>query len=197
MKTPKKRNKKRNFRKTLNNASSVSLRFGGLGVWFTCNFNVAHVLSKHNKELFLPSQKTADLIVNFEHNWHYTLFVMCREQSGKEYIVSGTPNLVNEKGIPLSERKMYQKDLADALDEAHHDFKKKVNQLHIVNTGWVAFPFKCEVSEEYIDEVATKYKCWDYPSKYQYQLNQHHKKVEDDIKTINYLKMMQKPELGG
>ena len=183
----KKRNKKYNPRKASPTVASQQLRMNKLGVWQTCDQEHARVISMRTHEVFDPASKTAGLISNYPHFWHYTLFVLLREQDGTCYVTTGEPLLPDEKGLPLSKRRLNQADLANSLNSAHHKFLESVNQLHVVNTGWVAFPYPQEISEELIYEISSSLGAWKYLSRWENQRKQSEKeqqKTVDSIKSI-------------
>lgn len=194
-KPKKKRNKKYNPNRIAPVAADASLRQNKLAVWSTCDMENAKVLSMRTKKLFDPAQKTAHLIADYPHFWHYTLVVYCRKQTGEEYIVTGEPELPDEKGIPLSERRLDQAKLAEALDKAHKEFMEgSVNPLHIVNTGWVAFPYKAEIDEQTICEIADAHGAWGYLSRYEAQIKEAAKKRVKDEEGITQLKSKKLPD---
>lgn len=185
---PKKRNKKYNPRKVAPTVASQQLRMNKLGVWQTCDHEHARVLSTRTKEVFDPASKTASLISNYPHFWHYTLFVLLRKQDGTCYVVTGEPLLPNEKGIPLSERRLNQANLATSLNSAHHKFLESVNQLHIVNTGWVAFPYPQEISEEHIYEISADLGAWDYLSRWEKQAKQPKAEQQQKVDALKHIR---------
>lgn len=196
MSTPRKRNKKYNPRKIGPVAAAASLKMNKLGVWFTCNEEHAKVLSMKTKTVFDPSIKTAQLISGYPHFWHYTMVIYCRNQQGEEYIITGEPELPDENGVALSARRLDQAQLAKSLDDAHHAFLKEVNTLHIVNTGWVAFPYKAEIDEQTICEIADAQGVWDFLSKWEGQVKAAKEKRKTEISDLESVKTKALPELG-
>lgn len=181
----KKRNKKYNPRKASPTVASQQLRMNKLGVWFTCDNEHARVISMRSKTVFDPASKTARLLSDYPHFWHYTMFVLAKKQDGTRYITTGEPLLPDEKGIPLSARRLNQADLANSLDSAHKAFLKSVNTLHIVNTGWVAFPYPQEISEELIYDITADMGAWDYLSRWEKQQKEAQKAKDEEQALLN------------
>lgn len=116
-----------------------------------------------------PTQELANKFVGYRHHWKYTLFILCRDQNGVESIVLSNEvdfKINGKKGVPF-----YQTDVAAELDAAHWKFLKTVNALHVLNTGWIAFPYHHDLTEdeilEKIDGLCHINKCWDYLTKYE------------------------------
>lgn len=196
MSKSKKRNKQYNPRKIGPVAAAASLKMNKLGVWSTCDQEHAKVLSMRTKTVFDPAGDTAHLISGYPHFWHYTLVIYCRNQQGEEYIVTGEPELPDEKGVALSARRLDQAHLAKSLNDAHHAFLKEVNPLHIVNTGWVAFPYKATIDERTICKIADAQGVWGFLSKWEGEVKAAKEKRKTEISDIESVKTKALPELG-
>jgi len=194
---PKKRKtKKYNPNKTAPVLADNYLRRNKLAVWFTCNMKNAEVLSIPKQTLFIPNSVTASFITDYPHFWNYTLIVFCRDQKKQEYIVTGEPELASENGIPLSKRRLKQADLAAALNTAHIDFmKENVNSLHVANTGWLAFPYNCELSEEAICKIADKHNVWNYKTKWETEVQSKIKSRQETVNLIQHKPVLNKSKL--
>ncbi len=66
-------------------------------------------------------------------NWYYECSVVCRDQNGKEYVVS-EPHYFQSRYRQSDER------LNKYLNDVHVAFKEKQNPLHIITMAWVAIP---------------------------------------------------------
>jgi hypothetical protein len=192
-----KRSKKYNPRKSAPTQSSMSLRAKGLAVWFSCDKKHARVVHVKQQRVFDPDPETASQISNFPHKWSYTLVVYCRNAKKEEYIVTGVPNLADEKGTPLWERRLNQANLAEALDTAHKDFLAKLEHPDdVVNTGWIAFPYKASIDEFTICTIADKENAWGFPSKREAKIITKKKEISQTVAGIDSIKRKSLPKLG-
>jgi hypothetical protein len=76
-----------------------------------------------------PSATVARAITDIPHEWAINCSVLCRDQLGKEYLVT---QQVACKG------RYYHSDLIDVLNQYHKDLVKTCNKLHVINYGWLA-----------------------------------------------------------
>jgi hypothetical protein len=193
----KRRTKKHNPKKLIRVVADGHLKRNQLAVWSTVSSDHAQVLSMKTKTVFDPDQFTAECITAHAHHWSYTLVVYCRDQNGQEYIVTGEPELPDADGINLADRRLKQSDLAVSLNQAHQDFiKESINPLHISNTGWIAFPYKAEISEEDICKIADSLGIWKYKTRWEVQAKAAVKERQDTVKAINQSKTKTFTELG-
>ena len=79
------------------------------------------------------SQQVAELIAGLPWKWYFECSVICRDQNGKEYIVSETVHC--ESAYRQSDPR-----LNDFLNTHHKAFLAKQNHLHVVTLAWVAVP---------------------------------------------------------
>jgi len=84
-----------------------------------------------------PSSTTARAITDIPHQWAINCSVLCRDQFGKEYLVT---QQVACKG------RYYHSDLIDVLNDNHKALVKTCNEQHVINYGWIA-----TVNDEEID----------------------------------------------
>lgn len=193
----KKRSKKYNPNRIGPVAAAASLKMNKLGVWSTCDVEHAKVLSMKTKTVFNPDATTAAMIANYPHFWHYTMVIFCRDQNKQNYLITGEPHLPDENGVALSARRLDQAKLAESLNEAHKEFlKEAVNPLHVVNTGWVAFPYKAEIDEETIAKIADGLGVWEHLSKWEAQVKEATAKRKQEVSDIDSIKTRSVPQLG-
>lgn len=70
-------------------------------------------------------------IITFEYAWSITLFYLCRNEFGKEYI----------KDINIKLSKCKESIIAESVSDMLDDFEKQNNRNHILNKGWIAIPY--------------------------------------------------------
>jgi|TARA_R110000851_G_scaffold247540_3_gene400060 hypothetical protein len=175
--------------------ADAHLRKNKLAVWFTCDMKNAAVVSLSSKTIFNPDTKTANAIANYSHYWSYTLVIFCRDQLGSEYLITGEPELPDLNGKPFNSIRMRQNEVAESLDKAHKKFMKDCsNTLHVCNTGWIAFPYKAEIDEETICQIADKHGVWNFKSKFEKMKAE---KVKERQETTDLLKRKATPKLVG
>ena len=109
------------------------------------------------------SQDVAESVANGCFNWYYECSVVCRDQTGKEYVVS-------EPHYFKSRYRQSDKRLNDYLIEAHVAFKEKQNPLHVVTMAWVAIPVIDETEDldlETLGKIYEQLGAFDYLSKWE------------------------------
>lgn len=80
-----------------------------------------------------PTETEATLIARNAWFWAFELSVLCRDQSGEEYVTS-------EPMFCQSAYKQGTKELIDLLNKEHARFANTCNRLHMVTLAWVAAP---------------------------------------------------------
>lgn len=189
----KKPRKSYNAKKNSSAIADAALKLNKLAVWFTCDLENAAVVSLKTKTLFNPDMQTAEAITGHDHHWSYTLVVFCRDQNGEEYLVTGEPELPDLDGKPFNTVRMRQSQVAESLDEAHKKFMEtSINTLHVCNTGWIAFPYKAEIDEETICQIADKYGVWKYKTKFEKMKSD---KLKERQETVELIKNKTYPKL--
>lgn len=184
--TKKVRNKQYNPLKNAQIAADLSLRKNKLAVWFTCDLENAVIVSLKTHELFNPDSLIANQITSYDHYWSYTLVVFCRDQNGQEYLITGEPELPDLDGKSFNSVRMRQSQLSEGMDTAHKKFmKESTNTLHVCNTGWIAFPYKAEIDEKTICEIASKHGVWKYKTKFEKMVADKVKEKRDTIALID------------
>lgn len=109
------------------------------------------------------SQDVAESVAKGCFNWYYECSVVCRDQTGKEYVVS-EPHYFKSRYRQSDQR------LNDYLNEAHVAFKEKQNPLHVVTMAWVAIPVIDETEDldlETLGKIYEQLGAFDYLSKWE------------------------------
>lgn len=158
--------------KTKAEKAGIALRNMNVGVMFTRDFGHASLINLTTLERIRPSPasyEAAKLIAEHRHHWYYKIFVLCRDPQGQERIEFADVDINGNE-------RYFQTELSDALDAAHKAFiKNNTNHYHMVNTGWLALPYRPFSGfepEPLVDSYCTIYKCWDYLSKYEAEKNE-------------------------
>ena len=162
MKKKAKRNKKYNPRKYLDLVVRDRVK----------NFAIAMVLGE-TKYCTLIDYKTGeelnvtvDVAESVEQgcfNWYYECSVVCRDQTGKEYVVS-------EPHYFQSRYRQSDKRLNKYLNQVHAVFKEKQNPLHVITMAWVAIPVIDETENLDLETLGKIYEnlgAFDYLSKWE------------------------------
>lgn len=109
------------------------------------------------------TQQLANLIANLPWEWYIEYSVICRDQSGKEYVVS-------EPVYCHSAYRQCDPRLSDFLNKNHLAFYNKQNPLHVITLAWVAVPNigdKVELPIETLDKIYTELGAFEYLSKWE------------------------------
>lgn len=109
------------------------------------------------------SQQVAELIAGLPWKWYIECSVICRDQSGKEYIVS-------EPVYCDSAYRQSDPRLSTFLNEHHIALYKKQNPLHVITLAWVATPNigkKVELPIETLDAIYTELGAFEYLSQWE------------------------------
>ena len=109
------------------------------------------------------SRAVADSVAEGCWNWYYECSVVCRSQTGEEYINS-------ESHYFQSRYRQSDKRLNKYLNKVHAELKKKQNPLHVVTLAWVAIPVFDKAEELDLDTLGRIYKqlgAFDYLSKWE------------------------------
>lgn len=162
-------NKKRPKQTSKEKRISLELKNAQLAVFLAKSTKKAKIIHTTSLLFQNPNQTLADKFVNYRHHWKYRMFILCRDQRGEQYIIlSDEPSFKFDglKGVPFK-----QPDIANELDAAHHKFLKDCNQMHVLNTGWLAFPYHHDYTEDellaMIDGLCDINQCWDYNTKWE------------------------------
>lgn len=139
-------------------------------VFLTKDLKTPRVVNLANLRFVHVDAKLQHQLRDIPHHWHYRMFTLCREQSGKQYMVLSTQAKITYKGqvnAPVA-----QPVIAQELHDAHIKFLSSCNTLHQVNTGWLAIPYHHSYSEDelaqLIMELTTVHDCWNYESLYEH-----------------------------
>jgi hypothetical protein len=106
------------------------------------------------------SQEIAGLIANLPHKWYFECSVVCRDQTGEEYVVS-------EPVYCESAYRQSDPRLNEFLNKHHKAFLAKQNPMHVITLAWVAVPVIGNVEELDINTLGaiyTKLGAFDYLS---------------------------------
>lgn len=97
-----------------------------------------------NCKLILASAKMSKDILATPHRWTLYLAVFCERQDGEKYT----------KAIELETNGIYRAaQLTEVIKEHHTQLVKAQNPGHVVSSGWIAFPYPIEFSEEQADRL--------------------------------------------
>lgn len=109
------------------------------------------------------SQQLVELIAGLPWKWYIECSVVCRDQSGKEYVVS-------EPVYCASAYRQSDPRLSDFLNSNHLTFYKKQNPLHVITLAWVATPNigkEVELPIETLDAIYTELGAFEYLSQWE------------------------------
>lgn len=109
------------------------------------------------------TQQVVELIAGLPWKWYIECSVICRDQSGKEYIVS-------EPVYCDSAYRQSDPRLSTFLNEHHIALYKKQNPLHVITLAWVATPNigkKVELPIETLDAIYTELGAFEYLSQWE------------------------------
>lgn len=155
-------------------AASAFLKERNYAVFLTRSLTNAKLINHTSLLIHKVTHSTASLITNFKHHWHYRMFALLRTQLGEQYIViSDQPifTIEGQKGLPFK-----QLEVAKELDRAHKKFLTTVNGYHLLNTGWLAFPYHHYFTEdeliEKIDSLCDMYECWNFNTFYEQEMQE-------------------------
>lgn len=85
----------------------------------------------------------ASALCDVAHRWTLYLAVFC--DSGRERYT---------KAVELEPQGIYRADrLTDVIREHHTALVEAQNSSHVVSSGWIAFPYRIEFSEEQADRL--------------------------------------------
>lgn len=94
-------------------------------------------------KLIHATPRIASALCDVPHRWTLYLAVFC--DSGRERYTKAVE--LSPQGIYRSER------LTDVIREHHTALVKEQNPNHVVSSGWIAFPYQIEFSEEQADRL--------------------------------------------
>lgn len=131
--------KPNNPRKRIEAASRAILRANHVAV---INIDPSHdqgLINWKTAKQIAPGRSIAEAICDVPHRWSFYFAAMCADQSGGQYMKSteATPN-----GLYLSSH------LADVIEAVYKDLLNTCNPRHVIASGWIAFPYHAEISEE-------------------------------------------------
>lgn len=109
------------------------------------------------------SKQLVELIAGLPWKWYIECSVVCRDQSGKEYVVS-------EPVYCASAYRQSDPRLSDFLNSNHLAFYKKQNPLHVITLAWVATPNigkEVELPIETLDKIYTELGAFEYLSQWE------------------------------
>lgn len=94
-------------------------------------------------KLIMATPRIASALCDIPHRWTLYLAVFC--DSGRERYT---------KAIELSPQGIYRSEhLTDVIREHHTALVREQNPNHVVSSGWIAFPYQIEFSEEQADRL--------------------------------------------
>lgn len=94
-------------------------------------------------KLIHATPRIASALCDVPHRWTLYLAVFC--DSGRERYTKAVE--LSPQGIYRSER------LTDVIREHHTALVKAQNPNHVVSSGWIAFPYPIEFSEDQADRL--------------------------------------------
>lgn len=97
----------------------------------------------HGGKLIHATPRIAKALCDVPHRWTLYLAVFC--DSGRERYTKAVE--LSPQGIYRSER------LTDVMREHHTALVREQNPNHVVSSGWIAFPYQIEFSEEQADRL--------------------------------------------
>lgn len=94
-------------------------------------------------KLIYATPRIASALCDVPHHWTLYLAVFC--DSGRERYT---------RAVELSPQGIYRSEhLTDVIREHHVALVEAQNQNHVVSSGWIAFPYQTEFSEEQADRL--------------------------------------------
>lgn len=100
----------------------------------------------------------ADSFHSIPFKWHVYLAVMCRTQTGEEYIQS------EEMNFPAP----YRRDIIqDMLNKRHDELIRTCNPEHVLNIGWIASTTPHKFDDKHCNKLFTSQDGWDYLAKWE------------------------------
>lgn len=97
-----------------------------------------------NCKLIMATKRISQALIDVPHRWTLYLAVFCRRQDGEQYT----------KAIELETNGIYRAaQLTEVIKEHHTQLVKAQNPGHVVSSGWIAFPYPIEFSEEQADKL--------------------------------------------
>lgn len=97
-----------------------------------------------NCKLILASNQIAKALIDVAHHWTLYLAVFCEDQLGRKYT----------KAIELETNGIYKADhLTEVIKKHHTRLVKDQNPTHVKSSGWIAFPYSIEFSEQQADKL--------------------------------------------
>lgn len=121
------------------------------------------VMNHKTLEEVLVTREQADLIANLPWQWDVECSVICRDQSGEEYIPS--------MGLRCKSHYRYSDPrLNDFLNKYHRELLAKQNDLHVATLAWIASPVldtQTVLELETIKSIYTKLGAFEYLSKWE------------------------------
>jgi len=109
------------------------------------------------------TQVLANTIANLPWQWYIECSVVCRDQQGKEYVVS-------EPVYCESAYRQNDPRLSAFLNTHHVKFYKKQNAMHVITLAWVAVPNlgkQVELPIETLDKIYTELGAFENLSKWE------------------------------
>lgn len=148
MSTKKPRKRKNSNIKRLTLVSQYVLK--NIGIVYTLE-QKANFIDLRTKQLIAATPSMVSAANDVQHNWQVFVAVMLENQIGEQYIkiAECTP-----------ERRCYQVDMLERLNEAHIELIDSTKLADRVNTGWVAVPSGKELTEEQVTELLECLPCW-------------------------------------
>lgn len=107
-----------------------------------------------------PTLEMANIIADLRFKWDIVLAVFMREKNGK------LKTALKPSPAPYA---CHQYQLVDSLNQAHMDFVNEYDRDLICGAGWIASPYKLELTDQQIDEILTKFGAYEYLAPWQEQ----------------------------
>lgn len=168
-----KRVKKYNPNKTKRIVGAGALKASNLVLFYCVGFGFKSVklLSLHDFSLNDPTRSIYNAIASSKHHWYYTLFALCRTQTGEEYVKAWYPDFIDPvTKKPITDSiELSHVDAAASMEQPHSKaLKNTVNPLHLITTGWITAPYNRRVEPEEISRLADTHNIWaDYLSRWE------------------------------
>lgn len=106
-------------------------------------YRLQTTLHHANCKLIHATPRIASALCDVPHRWTLYLAAFC--DSGRERYT---------KAVELSPQGIYRSEhLTDVIREHHTALVEAQNPNHIVSSGWIAFPYQIEFSEEQADRL--------------------------------------------
>lgn len=97
----------------------------------------------------------AEGICDLPHEWTIYLAVLCRSQTGEQYIKS-------EEVAPQGQYRA--EHLTEVIRHYHDELTATCNPAHIVQRAWIALPYRVTVEEEQAARVFDAVGAWEQES---------------------------------